>query len=142
MSAYLLVVVIGLKLLADWTGNSDWSFRKHFAEGWLGGSKETFVQIEEKRREAVHDYEEWLTKNWPLKIVPEEHRIEHDLEHAKEAGDKKKAEELEKKLEEYREKHIPHLLDFHDLRRPECMSFWIIMVACFSYGFVPGKKKH
>ena len=26
MSAYLLVIVIGLKLLADWTVNSDWSF--------------------------------------------------------------------------------------------------------------------
>lgn len=142
MSAYLLVVVIGLKLLADWTCNSDWSFDKHFADKWVGSAKPTFVAIEKNRREKVHDYEEWLTENWPLKIVPEEERLEHAVEHIKESNpnDKEKIEELEKRLEDYKENHIPHLLDFHDLRRPECMTFWIIMVLCFCYGFVPGKK--
>ena len=142
MSAYLLVIVIGLKLLADWTANSDWSFHNHFAEGWLGKSKETFVQFEEKRRETVHDYEDWLTKNWPLKIVPEEKKLEQRLEAAKEAEpqDKEKIADIEARIKEHKEHHIPHLLDFHDLRRPECMSFWIIMALCFSWGFVPGKK--
>jgi YkoY family integral membrane protein len=144
MSAYLLVVVIGLKLLADWTANSDWSFHDHFAEGWLGKSKTTFVQIEESRRETVHDYEEWLEENWPLKIVSREHRLMRDLENAKEAEPKDEARvaDLQKRLDDHHKHHIPHLLDFHDLRRPECMSFWMIMAACFCYGFIPGKKKH
>lgn len=144
MSAYLLVVVIGLKLLADWTANSDWSFHDHFAEGWLGKSKTTFVEIEKNRRETVHDYEEWLEKNWPLKIVSREHRLMRDLENAKEAepNDAARVADLQERLDDHHKHHIPHLLDFHDLRRPECMSFWIIMASCFAYGFIPGKKKH
>ncbi|WP_425614970.1 hypothetical protein NA78x_004854 [Anatilimnocola sp. NA78] len=142
MSAYLLVIVIGLKLLGDWTFNSDWSFHNHFAEGMLGSAKPTFVQIEERRREAVHDYEEWLGENWPLKIVPEHIRLERQIAAAKEAEerDEEKIAALEKRLDHHNTHHIPHLLDFHDLRRPECMSFWIIMVLCFCYGFIPGKK--
>jgi YkoY family integral membrane protein len=143
MSAYLLVVVIGLKLLADWTCNSDWSFHNHFAEGWLGQSKQTFVEIEHSRREKVHDYEEWLEENWPLTIVPEEKRLERVVEEAKKAhpDDEERIAELEKRLQDHKDHHIPHLLDFHDLRRPECMTFWIIMALCFAWGFVPGKKK-
>lgn len=142
MSAYLLVVVIGLKLLGDWTFNSDWSFHNHFAEGWLGGAKPTFVKLEERRREAVHSYEEWLANNWPLKIVSHEKRIEQQIEKVKsgEQPDEEKIAMLEKHLQDHHEHHIPHLLDFHDLRRPECMSFWIIMLLCFCYGFIPGKK--
>ena len=37
---------------------------------------------------------------------------------------------------------IPHLLDFHDLRRPECIAFWVLMILCFAYGFVPKKREH
>ena len=138
-SAYLLVVVIGLKLLADWTSNSDWSFNKHFADGWLGGAKPTFVSIETSRREKAHSYENWLEHSYPLHIVPEEKRLEEEIEAAKKAEkpDEKKIASLEKKKAD----HIPHLLDFHDLRRPECASFWIIMVLCFCFGFLPGKKK-
>ena len=33
LSAYLLVIVIGLKLLADWGVNSDWSFDKPQVDG-------------------------------------------------------------------------------------------------------------
>ena len=50
---------------------------------------------------------------------------------------------LTAELHEHREGDpITHddLLDFHDLRRPECMSFWMIMVLCFCYGFVPARK--
>jgi YkoY family integral membrane protein len=154
MSAYLLVIVIGLKLLADWTCNSDWSFEKHFAEGWLGGTKPTFVSIEEKRREQVHKYEHWLEESYPLKLKPEEKVLEEAVEQAKETVQKAEAnppkleqakaglEKAKEDLDYYHKHHIPHLLNFHDLRRPECMSFWIIMVLCFCYGFVPGKKKH
>jgi YkoY family integral membrane protein len=144
MSAYLLVIVIGLKLLGDWTFNSDWSFHNHFAEGMLGSAKPTFVQIEESRRQKVRDYEGWLQKNWPLKIVSEEHRLEQQIEAAQTAQprDDDKIALLEKRLHDHHEHHIPHLLDFHDLRRPECMSFWIIMVVCFVVGFTPVKKKH
>ncbi len=35
----------------------------------------------------------------------------------------------------------PHLLDFHDLRRPECMLFWLSMVGTFCFGFI-GKKEN
>jgi hypothetical protein len=37
--------------------------------------------------------------------------------------------------------HVPHLLDFHDLRRPECIAFWTIMAVCFGLGFVPRKTE-
>lgn len=140
-SAYLLVVVIGLKLLGDWTFNSDWSFDKHFANGMLSQPmKERFVAIEEYRREQVHHYEHWLEKNWPLKIVPEEVTLKQKLADAKKANDELKIKDAEEDLLYYEKNHIPHLLDFHNLFRPECMSFWIIMVACFCYGFVPAKK--
>ncbi len=151
MSAYLLVVVIGLKLLADWTANSDWSFNKHFAEGWLGSAKPTFVAIEKSRREKVHKYEHWLEESYPLKLKPEEEVLEDAVENAQEALEKAGNQQeqakaalvkAEEELKYYHEHHIPHLLNFHDLRRPECMSFWIIMMGCFAYGFVPGKKKH
>lgn len=155
MSAYLLVVIIGLKLLVDWTANSDWSFKGHFAEGWLGGAKQSFVAFEESRREQVHKYEHWLEHSYPLRIKPEEKALEEAVEEAqddvKEAEESKDASRVEKaknaltkaeeELKYFHEHHIPHLADFHDLRRPECMSFWLIMVACFCYGFVPGKKK-
>jgi len=37
--------------------------------------------------------------------------------------------------------HVPHLLDFHDLRRPECLAFWSLMAVCFGIGFLP-KRQH
>ena len=143
-SAYLLVIVIGLKLLGDWTFNSDWSFDKHFADGMVksAGMKERFVAIEEYRREKVHEYEHWLEKNWPLKIVPEEVVLKRELAEAKKSGDPAQIKEAEEDLKYHEENHIPHLLDFHNLFRPECMSFWFIMVGCFCYGFIPARKKH
>ena len=36
--------------------------------------------------------------------------------------------------------HVPHLLDFHDLRRPECLSFWVTMALCFGLGFIPRSR--
>jgi YkoY family integral membrane protein len=141
-SAYLLVIVIGLKLLGDWTFNSDWSFDGHFANGMLSQPmKERFVQLEKHRREKVHDYEHWLKENWPLEIVPEEVVLERALEKAKESGDPAKIKSAEEDLQYHKEHHIPHILDFHNLFRPECMAFWLIMVLCFAWGFVPAKKK-
>ncbi|MFM8215305.1 MAG: TerC family protein, partial [Pirellula sp.] len=113
ISAYLLVIVIGLKLLADWALNSDWSFR-----GWnfLGTMRETFVALEDKRRGLTEGYLHWLDTSWFLGRAAEKHfdGIEH----------------------------IPHLLDFHDLRRPECIAFWLTMLLCFLYGFMPRNAKN
>jgi YkoY family integral membrane protein len=140
-SAYLLVIVIGLKLLGDWTFNSDWSFNNHFAASAVGTAKPWFENLEKNRRETVHDYEHWLTENWPLKIIPEEERLEAELNEAEAAKDEARIKEAQDRIQYHKDHHIPHLLDFHDLRRPECMSFWLIMVLCFCYGFLPGKKK-
>lgn len=112
VSAYLLVIVIGLKLLADWAFNSDWSFR-----GWnfTGSMGDFFTSLETARRGWTEGYLHWLDTSWFLGRAAEQH-----------------VEGIE---------HIPHLLDFHDLRRPECMSFWIIMLLCFLYGFMPRNAK-
>lgn len=119
-SAYLLVIVIGLKLLADWGFNSDWSFDK---PDWmaqnLGGWKQSFESMEEGRRELVHDYDGWLQANWPLPVPKHE---EHEPEPGMPA-------------------HVPHLLDFHTLSRPESIFFWVSMIVCFGVGFIPKRKK-
>jgi predicted tellurium resistance membrane protein TerC len=107
-SAYLLVVVIGMKLLADWAFNSDWSFG---GADWLGSWKEFWTGIEQTRLGWVHSYEHWLDHSWFLGRAAEQH-----------------VEGI---------KHIPHLLDFHDLRRPECAGFWVVMLGCFIFGFLP-----
>jgi YkoY family integral membrane protein len=112
VSAYLLVVVIGLKLLADWGLNSDWSFDKHFASSWVGSMKPQFEQLETNRREYVFSYEKWLKENWVFGLHGGHEEHAHD------------------KIPQ-----APHLLNFHDLRRPECMGFWLIMVGCFALGF-------
>jgi len=54
IAAYLLVLVIGLKLLADWGFNSDWA-------GWSPG-------FEKWREHTAESYEGWLSKNWIFKI--------------------------------------------------------------------------
>lgn len=93
LSAYLLVIVIGLKLLGDWALNSDWStWGLTFHHDW-----------------AVA-YVAWLKENW-IFTLPAESSAH------------------------------PHILDFHDPRRPEFMVFWIIMVACFAIGFIPPRKR-
>jgi len=135
-SAYLLVIVIGLKLLGDWGLNSDWSFdNQPMIARQLGGAKQRFVDFEQTRRGWVHSYEDWLKNNWifglpghqqnnpPAPNAPPPNAAAQPPAPA--AGGIP---------------HVPHLLDFHDLRRPECITFWVLMVLCFLYGFVP--KKH
>ncbi len=58
IAAYLLVLVIGLKLLADWGVNSDWSTPK-FAAGF-----------ENWREHTAESYEQWLSQKWIFKIPP------------------------------------------------------------------------
>ncbi|MEQ1825230.1 MAG: hypothetical protein ABL921_04765 [Pirellula sp.] len=111
VSAYLLVVVIGLKLLADWAFNSDWSFA---GQAWLGNWQAWFQSIEDNRRDLVETYEKWLIADWPLGMA----------KHVKGPGEIP---------------HVPHLLDFHDFRRPECSGFWVFMLSCFFMGFMPRK---
>lgn len=92
VAAYLLVLIIGFKLLADWGLNSNWS-----SFGWRGNEHWAL------------QYVEWLKTNWiwPPHTDPG---------------------------------HQPHLLDFHDLRRPEAILFWLSMIAAFAVGFLPRKE--
>ena len=142
VSAYLLVIIIGLKLLADWGFNSDWSCRQSpWIASRLGSWSETFKNIEETRRNSVTNYEAWLTKNWPLtkgaKLGHAGDEHAHD-EHATSEHDTDTPNtDTTAKKKEVSIPHIPHLLDFHDLRRPECLSFWVAMAVCFGIGFVP-----
>jgi YkoY family integral membrane protein len=131
ISAYLLVIVIGLKLLADWTVNSDWSFeRQQFIGNRLGGWKQTFEDIEEKRVELVHDYEAWLKEKWIFGL---------SKGHGHHAPDKPPANGPPKE-DEHDPLHTPHLLDFHTPSRPEFIVFWGLMTICFFLGFLPKSK--
>jgi len=128
VSAYLLVIVIGLKLLADWGLNSDWSAKRNawFADR-LGGWSQSFDDLETSRRDAVDRYEGWLDRSWPLTAggMKRDSGAHHDEDHEEHAGGIP---------------HVPHLLDFHDLRRPECITFWTVMAACFALGFIRPPK--
>jgi YkoY family integral membrane protein len=123
LSAYLLVIVIGLKLVLDWGFNSDWSFRQ---SPWmaknLGSWQQTCVQLEDHRRSLVEGYEGWLRDRWPLGIADHSHAPDEPLDQ----NDSMSVPE-----------EIPHLLDFHDIRRPESISFWALMALCFGLGFIP-----
>ncbi len=123
LSAYLLVVVIGMKLVLDWGCNSDWSFKQTpwLAER-LGGWKQSCEAFEGERRELAENYRVWLDNSWPLGVA-KAHEEHHEGEDSI-------------KLPE----HIPHVLDFHDLRRPESITFWALMALCFGIGFVPRKQ--
>jgi YkoY family integral membrane protein len=130
LSAYMLVIIIGLKLLLDWGFNSDWSFDK---QPWigknLGGWKQTFQNLESSRRGLVKSYDRWLQKHWIFDVQHEHAPAAAQGKHGQQKGQIKAPE------------HVPHLLDFHDLRFPECMTFWLIMIGCFAYGFWPVKKQ-
>ena len=127
VAAYLLVVIIGMKLLVDWGFNSDWSFeqQKWIQNRMSPGWKQTFADIEHNRRELVHDYDKWLKENW---IFDVQHERAHEPAPPA-AGNGAIAAP-----------HVPHLLDFHDLRFPECLAFWVLMVTCFAIGFMPARK--
>jgi hypothetical protein len=114
ISAYLLVAVIGLKLVIDWGCNSDWSFDNSptIAKS-LGGYHASFQDFESGRREVANNYHNWLLTNWPIGI---------STAHEERKG-------------------APHILDFHDVRRPESIAFWLTMLTCFGIGFLPSKRK-
>lgn len=93
MAAYLLVIVIGAKLLADWAANPS------------GGTHFGF-----DAHHAAEVYHGWLQASWPL-------GVSHEFTDQ------------------------THLLDFHDVRRPEFITFWLLMVISFCIGFLPKRKK-
>lgn len=129
ISAYLLVIVIGLKLLADWGVNSDWSFEEpKWMKNLLGPTQQKFEDLERWRREKVHDYEDWLRNQWPLGLA------KHDKPADEEAADAERALDHDPQ-------HVPHLLDFHSPRRPEFIIFWTLMLVCFLIGFIPPRRK-
>ena len=118
IAAYLLVAVIGLKLLGDWGLNADWSFDDQpWAARRLGGWKQSFEALETSRRRCTANYEKWLEEHWIFKIHPHAPPPPGDTH------------------------PIYHLLDFHDLRRPEAMAFWTLMLGAFCMGFLPPRKK-
>ncbi len=145
VSAYLLVIVIGLKLLADWGVNSDWSFAEpKWLANRLGPWQQTFKEVEHQRRGLVRRYEDWLREDWPLGLK-EHHPPQNEPQpepgadganghggHAPPVND-----------DDHDALHIPHLLDFHSPRRPEFIAFWSLMVICFIIGFIPKRgAKH
>lgn len=154
-SAYLLVIVIGLKLLADWGVNSDWSFdNSPWMSQKLGASKQAFVDFEANRRAAVRNYESWLDQNWvfPPSKWESHHESGADKTHAPEInepdtppGEREVAEPhapvAENGQQPAASMYVPHLLNFHQLTRPESMLFWMAMLVCFLIGFIP-KRQH
>jgi len=133
VSAYLLVIVIGLKLLADWGVNSDWSFAEpKWVADRMGAWKEPFADFEDWRRAKVTDYEGWLREKWPLGLA-----VHHPP--AVEDHGNEQVEPGRPKVD-HDPLHVPHLLDFHSPRRPEFIAFWSLMVICFVIGFIP--KRH
>lgn len=154
VSAYLLVIIIGVKLLADWGFNSDWSYQQSpWIASRLGSWSETFKNVEATRRSTVSSYEQWLTTHWPLTKGSKLGHADHHAEEGKteEHTDSTASPETTSshdnseetgtpKAKEVAIPHIPHLLDFHDLRRPECLSFWVAMALCFGIGFIPRSR--
>jgi YkoY family integral membrane protein len=144
LSAYLLVIIIGLKLLADWAVNSDWSFdrppivaEKLAQIGW----KQAFDDFELRRQGWAHSYEDWLRTKWPLGL--EEHHPPAPQDPAPPPPQEVPAQPQEAEEDELEQLlHIPHVLNFHSWRRPEFILFWGLMIVCFCIGFLPAKKKH
>ncbi len=138
LAAYLLVLIIGVKLLADWGANSDWSFQQTPAVARsLGSWEPTMIEFEKNRRETVKNYEHWLKENWIFDIPVHDY---DDHEHEPIAAELPKDDVVEEPSKIKLPPKVPHLLDFHDLRRPECMTFWIIMLICFGIGFIKPRE--
>jgi hypothetical protein len=130
ISAYMLVAIIGFKLLADWSFNGDWSFRDsmlatRMPPAWKAG----FERLEVARIGTVQRYEDWLDRRWIFGLN------ERSVPDPDAQGGVAAIRDPDQPLE------IPHLLDFHDIRRPECMSFWALMMICFCLGFLPRKSE-
>jgi YkoY family integral membrane protein len=152
VSAYLLVIVIGMKLLADWGVNSDWSFDEpKWIADRLGSAKEPFEKFERARRDLVHDYEDWLREKWILGLkahhppaadeaAPGEAPAGHAEPAANQLPPENPAEAGKLAPLDHDPLHVPHLLDFHSPRRPEFIAFWTTMMICFFIGFLPKRK--
>ena len=131
VSAYLLVIVIGVKLLADWGVNSDWSFNEpKWMANNLGAWKQTFEDVEARRLELVHDYDDWLEKKWPFGGKGHSHD-------EKPAAPPPEAANGQIALPP----PVPHLLNFHSPKWPESMAFWATMLICLGFGFIPRRQE-
>ncbi len=128
IAAYLLVLVIGMKLLGDWGFNSDWS-------SWSPG-------LEKSRLQATEHYEDWLEKKWIFKIKRHEPAPPASAGAAPAeppAGHAGPAAQVAPGAGPLIPP--PHLLDFHDPRRPEFILFWVSMLAALCSGFIPPRQK-
>ncbi|MBM4002145.1 MAG: hypothetical protein FJ295_02495 [Planctomycetes bacterium] len=130
ISAYLLVAIIGFKLLADWSFNGDWSFRDSMLATRMPPTwKARFEDVEVARVDSVRRYEDWLDRRWIFGL------------NARSVPDPEAPAGIPAIRDPNQPLEIPHLLDFHDIRRPECMSFWALMMVCFCLGFLPRKTE-
>jgi YkoY family integral membrane protein len=130
IAAYLLVLVIGLKLLADWGVNSDWS--------------STAPAFENRRVALAEQYENWLEHKWIFKIKPQHHGEPHkDDAPAPDAAPNEPPPNDKAAQAAAKPPLLPpkHLLDFHDPRRPEFILFWVSLLAALASGFIPPRKK-
>jgi len=134
IAAYLLVLVIGLKLLGDWGFNSDWSTWSPGFENW--------------RVTTADRYEKWLSEKWIFKIKPHEQHPAEEKAPIPAAGEDQPAPGAVAPAPQAQPvpKNQPlqaprHLLDFHDPRRPEFMVFWLSMIMALASGFIPPRKR-
>lgn len=123
LSAYLLVMIIGLKLVIDWGINSDWSHEKHRAVAAVVGD-DTLDQLEQSRRRLADRYNHWIATRWIFPSAAETHE--------EKSADEPSAEEDTS--------HTPHVLDFHRFSRPESVALWSAMAFCVGIGFLPVRK--
>jgi YkoY family integral membrane protein len=139
IAAYLLVLVIGTKLLLDWGCNSDWSI------GWPRSPA-----FEAKRLALADHYESWLEHKWIFKIKHDQgaHKVEPPASENSPPNEGAPVDDnapIKKELppKEKAASIVPphHLLDFHDPRRPEFILFWVSMLAALCSGFIPPRKK-
>jgi len=148
IAAYLLVLVIGTKLLLDWGLNSDWTT-------WPGSPA-----LETKRLAVADRYEDWLEHKWIFKIKShhephkepppaqetspaEEKATPADNARVQDESPQPDHEDAAKAAKPKLAPIMPprHLLDFHDPRRPEFILFWVSMLAALCSGFIPPRKK-
>jgi hypothetical protein len=92
-----------------------------YAAKALGTATQSFENLEASRLRTIDSYEHWLENRWIFGLA--HHVTESPTDSDVEMPAAKRS-----------------LLDFHDIRRPECMTFWLTMLVCFLVGFMPSRN--